>query len=164
MLRRDPIFRSYSSAPLVFACLCALVSCDRPVPAPRAQTVSRLKSVYYTMRLLQTENHQGIVDQLQAVTNMATLQNKWILLMTERAAHSGISSNAAFEQLCQDGYGRLFNVELQVNLTTRDATQSLTNSKLPVVVWSSGLNGVNELGFGDDITLSDAGQPENGHE
>jgi len=125
--------------------------------------VSRLKNVYYTMRLLQTDNQQGIVEQLQAVTNTGTLQDKWVRLMREAVAHSGSSSNAAMEQLCYDGYGRVFNVELRTNLIARGASQSLTNIDFPVVVWSSGLNGVNEFGFGDDVALPNEGQHEGGH-
>jgi hypothetical protein len=151
--------RAGSRVLLVLVPVCALVACNRPVPAPKAQTVSRLKNVYYTMRLLQEDSRLGIVEQLQGVTNAVTLQNKWVQWMIEATNQSGIDTNAAREQFCHDGYGRLFNVELRTNLIAQGASRSLTNIDFPVVVWSSGFNALDERGFGDDIFLSEDMQP-----
>jgi len=73
--------------------------------------------------------------------------------MTETAVHSGIESNVAVKQFCRDGYGNLFNVEMRTRLIVQGASSSLTNINFPVIVWSSGSNAVNDLGFGDDVVI-----------
>ena len=49
-----------------------------------------------------------------------------------------------------DGWGRPYNVEWRSNLVDV-ATRMLDWNNLPLQVWSSGENGVNEHGDGDDI-------------
>lgn len=108
------------------------------------------------MRLLESDNQNGIVELLQGVTNGPTLQDRWVRLITEAAVHSGIASNTAAKLLCRDGYGNYFNVELRTKLIAEGASPYLTNINFPVIVWSSGLNAVNEWGFGDDVDFPDA--------
>jgi hypothetical protein len=71
--------------------------------------------------------------------------------MLDAAARDGIDRKFALEQWCHDGYGNLFNVDFKTNLVARGAPPPLTNISLDVLVWSSGANGTNELGNGDDI-------------
>ena len=137
---------------------CGLISCSPPTtPARKVLTRYRLKNAYYTMQVLEKDNRQSIVEQLQNVTNKSTLQDKWVELMVRTAVQSGIQPKTALEQLCHDGYGNLFNVDFRANLVTHMASPSLTNLTFPVVVWSSGPNGSNELGFGDDIVAPSSG-------
>jgi hypothetical protein len=49
-----------------------------------------------------------------------------------------------------DGWGRPYNVEWRSNLVDV-ATSMLTWNDFPLLIWSSGENGVNEYGEGDDI-------------
>lgn len=49
-----------------------------------------------------------------------------------------------------DGWGRPYNVEWRTNLVDT-ASPMLIWNRFPLLVWSSGWNGVNEYGNGDDI-------------
>lgn len=149
----DMAMRTMLSAILASISICIWAGCNRPVAAPKAQTEARLKNAYHTMQLAEDEGRLPILEQLQRITNQTNLQAKWVQLMIATAAQSGIDSNTALDTICRDGYGRFLNVELRTNLISRKASPNLTNLSSSIVLWSSGMNGLNEWGFGDDICL-----------
>lgn len=51
----------------------------------------------------------------------------------------------------RDGWGNPFNVDYTTNLTGLSESLSNSLSKYPIVVWSSGPNGMDERCLGDDI-------------
>ncbi len=51
----------------------------------------------------------------------------------------------------KDDWGTLFNVDYTTNLTGLSESLSNSLSKYPIVVWSSGPNGIDERCLGDDI-------------
>jgi len=131
-----------------------IVSCTPPVtPAPKAATINKLNRVYHTIRVLESENHLSIGEQLRRITNAITLQDKWTRLVVESMAKDGIDETIARETLCQDGYGNLFNIDFKTSLIAKGAPNKLTGVEFDVIIWSSGENGINEDGQGDDIFL-----------
>ena len=76
----------------------------------------------------------------------ADLKSALIELIEEEGGDKG----AADLLRCGDGWGRPYNVEWRTNLV--DVTSPmLIRNRFPLLVWSSGWNGVNEYGNGDDI-------------
>ena len=131
-----------------------VVSCAPPVtPAPKVQTTLRLKHVYYAMRVLEAENRLPIGEQLRQVSEGTTLEEKWAFLLIDSVGSPEMKPKYIKEQLCRDGYGNLFNVNFKANLTAGGASSVLKQTSFDVVVWSSGRNGINEFGNGDDVVL-----------
>jgi hypothetical protein len=130
-------------------------SCQPPVtPAPKAQTVSRLKNVFHAMRLLESENRSSIGDQVRRSSGGATLQGEWENLLIGNAGILGLQPEDIRDQLCRDGYGNLFNVDWRTNVAAAGGSSTLTQTDFDIVVWSSGRDGTNDWGHGDDVTLS----------
>jgi hypothetical protein len=57
------------------------------------------------------------------------------------------------EFLCRDAWGHPFKVDFKTNLVAHEASAALLNGTFDLVVWSSGPNGSNECGYGDDLVL-----------
>jgi hypothetical protein len=131
-----------------------LASCSPETPAPKAATVSRLKNVCSTIQVLEEANHTTIGQQLRGIAGDATLQRKWELLLLDDAGRLQMEEKDIREFLCRDGYGNLFNVDFTTNVVAHAGSASLTNTPFDVVVWSSGRNGTNEFGNGDDVVWS----------
>jgi hypothetical protein len=53
-----------------------------------------------------------------------------------------------------DGWGRPLNFEWYEEAAKQDVDAKLFLPRLPILVWSSGENGVNEFGRGDDIIVT----------
>lgn len=130
-----------------------LVSCSPSVKAPKKSTEIRLKNVERAIRLLEEANHATIAEQMRGISSGTTLQDKWELLLVDDAGRLEMESKDIREVLCRDAWGNRFNVDFKTNLTTRGASATLLNSTFDFVVWSSGPNGSNELGNGDDLVL-----------
>ena len=130
-----------------------LMSCSPETPAPKAVTVSRLKNVQRAIQVLEEANRATIGQQLRGVSG-DTLQRKWELLLLDDAGRLQMEDKDIREFLCRDGYGNLFNVDFTTNVVAHGASPGLTNTACDVVVWSSGRNGTNEFGNGDDVVWS----------
>jgi hypothetical protein len=129
-----------------------LTSCAPPyTPAPKAGTIARLKNVHRAIQVLEEANRATIGEQLRGIPGDATLQRKWELLLLDDAGTLEMEAKDIREFLCCDGYGNLFNVDFTTNVVAHRASPGLTNTACDVVVWSSGRNGTNEFGNGDDV-------------
>ena len=124
-------------------------SCSRPGRAPKLGTITILKSVQRAIQVLEEINHSNIAQQFLAVSAGRSPQEKWELLLRNNALSLGISD---IEFFCRDAWKRRFNVDVKTNLPAH-ADPGLVNSTFGLVVWSSGANGVNEFGGGDDVVL-----------
>jgi hypothetical protein len=105
------------------------------------------------MQILQQDAHVDIANQLRFGSNSASLKQNWRVLVTSNAGRLGMDSNAIVEQLCYDGYGTLLNLDFRTNLATLGITYIYADPDCGAVVWSSGKNGLDESGRGDDIFL-----------
>ncbi|MCO5053107.1 MAG: hypothetical protein M9920_12480 [Verrucomicrobiae bacterium] len=131
-----------------------LVSCSPETPAPKAVTISRLKNVQRAIQVLEEANRATIGQQLHGISGDTTLQRKWELLLLEDAGRLQMEEKDIREFLCRDGYGNLLNVDFTTNVVAHGASPGLTSTACDVVVWSSGRNGTNEFGNGDDVVWS----------
>lgn len=52
----------------------------------------------------------------------------------------------------KDAWGNSLHIEFRRNIS-RTANPLLESTHLPIVIWSSGANGINELGKGDDVVF-----------
>jgi hypothetical protein len=130
-----------------------LVSCSPSVKAPRKSTEIRLKNVERAIRLLEEANHATIAEQLRGISGGTTLQDKWELLLVDDAGKLEMESNNIREVLCRDAWGNRFNLDFKTNLVASGASAALLNSTFDLIVWSSGPNGSNEFGNGDDVVF-----------
>ena len=143
------------NSPAILATLalnCLLVACSPP-RAPNAETQSGLKQVYYTFRTLEQSRHKSIAEVFEEVKPGASLDDKWKSLVLEIATEERFPPKLFEEQMCKDGYGRLWNIERRSVLIGRGASTNLTKCAFEIVFWSSGPNGINEFGRGDDVVL-----------
>jgi hypothetical protein len=131
-----------------------LVSCSPSAKAPKKNTEIRLKYVERAIRLLEEANHTTIGDQLRGISGGTTLQDKWELLLVDHAGRLKMESKDIRDVLCRDTWGNRFNVESKTNLITHGASRALLNASFDLVVFSSGPNGSNEFGNGDDVVFS----------
>ena len=139
---------------MILVAILAILFWPSPVTrAPKTHTQSNLKIVYYTMAVLEDESHKTMAELLGEISTGALAREKWKTLVARTEVKEGIESGMYEKSLCYDGYGRLLNVEYKTNLTALRMALSLTNSEFDVVIWSSGYNGTNEYGNGDDIVL-----------
>lgn len=130
-----------------------LVSCSPSAKAPRKSTEIRLKNVERAIRLLEEANHATIAEQLRGISAGMTLHDKWELLLVDDAGRLGMESKDIREVLCRDAWGNRFNLDFKTNLVASGASAALLNSTFDLAVWSSGPNGSNEFGNGDDVVL-----------
>lgn len=72
-----------------------------------------------------------------------------------------MESKDILEVLCRDAWGNRFNIDFKTNLIPRGASAALLNTSFDLVVWSSGRNGTNEFGNGDDVVLPPAANMPN---
>lgn len=151
MTAKLPFMRKYAKHFAVLILGGILVSCSPETPAPKAATVSRLKHVYSVIQALEEANHATIGEQLRGISGDAPLQRKWELLLLDDAGRLEMEAKDIREFLCRDGYGNLFNVDFRTNVVAHGAVPALTKTAYDVVVWSSGRNGTNEFGNGDDV-------------
>ena len=137
------------------AMILTAASCQPPVtPAPKAQTVSDLTNVFHAMRVLESENRSSVGDQVRRISEGATLQRQWENLLVANAEILGVQPEDIRDQLCLDGYGNLFNVDWRTNVAATGGSSTLTRTDFDIVVWSSGRDGTNDSGHGDDVVLS----------
>jgi hypothetical protein len=115
--------------------------------------MQRLKEVQYAVRTLEDANHETIAGQLREISRGSTLQEKWEILLWDNAAKLDIRTNTIRQSLCFDYWGNRFNVELKANLGSETISKALSQSPFDVAIWSSGANGTNEFGNGDDVVL-----------
>jgi len=111
----------------------------------------RLKYVEYAIRTLEKENQATIADQLREISGGENLQEKWEILLIGNALKLETDANDIRRSLCLDYWGNRFNVDFKSNLTASTVTTALARSPFDVVIWSSGENGTNEFGKGDDV-------------
>ena len=132
-----------------------MLSCEKTPIARKASTMSHLKEVYYAMRILEADKSLNIDVQVDKADSRAiTLQEKWAQLLLREAATLNASPEVIYSVLCRDAYGNLFNVEFKTNLISMsDVSSALRHIRFNLIVWSSGPNGINEYGKGDDVVL-----------
>jgi hypothetical protein len=119
--------------------------------APKKSTELRLKNIEKAIRLLEKENHATIGEQLRYFTGGDTVQKKWELLLVDDAGRLEMSPRDIRNFLCRDAWGNSFNVELKSNLTNGVSFKMTGGSISDIVIWSSGPDGINQFGGGDDI-------------
>ena len=129
-------------------------------PNPQLATVSRLRMVYQTIRVFEEKSEFTIGEQLRQVPGSTSLQQSWERLISKRLISP---SKGEILSYCRDAYGpsssgTLFNMEFTTNVISRGANPALTNTGHDVVVWSSGANGINEYGKGDDVVVRYEGE------
>lgn len=105
------------------------------------------------MQILQEANHATIPEQLSEISGGTNLQDKWELLLVDDAGRLEMESKDIREVLCRDAWGNRFNLDFKTNLVASGASAALLNSTFDLAVWSSGPNGSNEFGNGDDVVL-----------
>lgn len=120
---------------------------EKPFNHKRLKTMSHLKQVLYCCYVLDgykntnlSENNIDFEVVIKRHTNLSfniRFSNKVDLL--------------SFEGIDKDGWGAPLNVDYTTNLTGLSESLSNSLSKYPIVVWSSGPNGMDERCLGDDI-------------
>lgn len=105
------------------------------------------------MWLLEEKNQATISEQLLGISGGTTLQDKWERLLVEEAGWVRMEPEEIRKAFCFDAWGRRLNLDFKTNLVAKGASASLLSNTFDVVIWSSGPNGTNELGNGDDIDI-----------
>lgn len=154
----DPVHpgKRFLEGALLLATSLFLISACSPsnTPAPKALTLSRLKHVAYVIAILEEESQTDLSEQLRDSTNIHEIVFSKLLELV-------VNEGTAIEQLCYDGYGRQFSIGIKSNLVARGASPALVSARSDIIVWSSGIDGQDDLGWGDDIVLSISDTPEN---
>lgn len=145
----------YFLAALVVVSILLLISL---LPPRRSEvrpvhTINLLKIVYRTISILEERNSASIGSQLMKVSGNSSLHQKWEQLLVNEILDEQFDREYIQRVLCSDAYGNRFNVELKENLMAAKGVEKLLSTPFDVVIWSSGPNGSNELGKGDDIVF-----------
>lgn len=149
-MAKNLITRSLWNVALI-AVLCA---CDSSKSTARvAQTKSRLKNAYYSLKVLEKEHGTPIETQLIRAKGK-TLHDQFCFLLVSAGQQDGIAPETISRNLCYDGYGNPFNVEFRTNIGSKSASGIVLRAESELLIWSSGENGINEYGSGDDVAIA----------
>jgi hypothetical protein len=137
---------------LIILLFLLLSSCREPEKqAPRAVTRGRLAVIYRAIRDIENDRHERIDLQLEKTHGSNDLSGKLLKLLEREIQASNMTASNATKEFKLDGFGNPFNMELRKNLSSKKISTSLSSSNFELLVWSSGPNGINEFGFGDDV-------------
>ena len=114
-------------------------------PTPGNMSVAGVNRISTEIGFLFGDSTFSIEERLHSINSNDLKAALIVLLETE-----GGDKGAADLLRRGDGWGRPYNVEWRSNLVDV-ATRMLDWNNLPLQVWSSGENGVNEYGDGDDL-------------
>jgi len=121
--------------------------------APKTSTKIMLKNIYQAILILEKENHLSIGEQLRQVHNGNSLQEKFIILLSNNSEKLCLNPKIIEKQYLYDGYGNHYNLDYKNDFLLKRGNVEAVNMNFDVIIWSSGKNGINEYGFRDDIYL-----------
>lgn len=125
-------------------------------PSPQAKTSSRIYGCYFAMLNRESEVDSTATFLKRAQTNGVGLNRAVAILVAhpERDLEDlqQFLTNDLNLPMVLDAWSRPFIVEWKDNVAASFPVQKSNWPRCPVLVWSSGPNGINENGQGDDIT------------
>jgi hypothetical protein len=136
---------------LTLAFVQVIAACKPRSTAKGVSTITRIKNANLAIELLEKANHSTISEQLAGVAGGTTLQDKWEQLLVDNVAILKIEPKNVREGLVFDYWGNRFNLDFKSNLVAHQASAALLDTSFNFVIWSSGANGTNEFGNGDDV-------------
>ena len=131
-----------------------LLGCSPETPAPRALTTSRLKQLGYTLEVLRKEKPAAL-SSLVPGANDGKEDRLRQFLMHEQANLQPIREQD-IGKLVTDGWGHPFNLASRAEVTAKDPASPLLRFPGDILVWSSGPDGTNQFGRGDDVVYTPA--------
>jgi hypothetical protein len=134
---------------ITFFLLGSLLGCSPSTPAPVAQTVSRLQQVNYILAIYQKQKPEAL-SFLTSGTNGAKEDLLGQFLMREETNIQSMKFDD-FRKLAVDGWGHPFNVASRGYVAGHDPVPALLQVQGDILVWSSGPDGTNQFGRGDDV-------------
>ncbi|MGO8929639.1 MAG: hypothetical protein ACLQU3_22460 [Limisphaerales bacterium] len=141
-------------ATVVVVLLGGLLGCSRETPAPRVATVYRLKEIAYTLEVLRKEKPEAL-SLLVPGANDGKEDRLRQFLMREKASLQPVQENDIIK-LVTDGWGHPFNLACRADVAMKDRASPLLRFPGDVLVWSSGPDGTNQFGRGDDVVYTPA--------
>ena len=139
-------------ATIAIVLLGGLLGCSLETPAPRALTTSRLKQLAYTLEVLRKEKPETL-SLLVPGTNDGKEDRLRQFLMGQKASMQPLREED-IAKLATDGWGRPFNLGKRVDVTAKDPASPLLRFPGDILVWSSGPDGTNQFGRGDDVVYA----------
>ena len=138
----------------VILCVICSSGCN-DVSAPRRVTVYRLKNGYTAMAIIEEASGKASREQLAGMGELESRQAAWRRLCLDHEESLRMSKEEIVEWLCVDGYGNELNVCLPEEDALPRINEDMADFGFEVVLWSSGKNGINEFGHGDDVYLTE---------
>jgi len=129
-----------------------LLGCSPTTPARRVQTKSRLKHIALILATIRTEKP----DALSLLVPGANGRNEDRLrqfLMREKASLQPLQDDD-ISKVVVDGWGHSFNLGSRADVAAHDPAATLLEFPGDIVVWSSGPDGINQFGRGDDVVYT----------
>lgn len=141
-------------ATIAVVLLVGLLGCFQETPAPRAETLSRLKQIAYTLEALRKERPEAL-SSLVPGANDGKEDRLRQFLLHERASLQPLREED-IRKLVTDGWGRPFNLASRSDVATKDPASPLLRFPGEILVWSSGPDSTNQFGRGDDVVYTPA--------
>ena len=139
---------------VVVLLLGSLVGCSPVTPAPRALTALRLKQIAYALEVLRKERPEALLFLVPGV-NDGKDDALWQFLMREKANLQPLREED-IRKLVTDGWGHPFNLTRRADVATKDPSSPLLRFPGDVLIWSSGPDGTNQFGLGNDVVYTPA--------
>jgi hypothetical protein len=139
-------------AALAVVLLAFLLGCSPEAPAPRALTGSRLNQIAYTLQVLGKEKPE-VLSLLRPDMTDGKEDRLGQFLMREKASLQPMQEDD-IRKLVVDGWGHSFNLAKRADVALRDPASPLLRFPGDILVWSSGPDGTNQLGRGDDVVYT----------
>ena len=131
-----------------------LLGCSPETPAPRVQTVYRLKQIAYTLEVLRKEKTDAL-SLLVPGANDGKEDRLRQFLMREKTSLQPMQEDD-ISKLVTDGWGHSFNLASRADVAIKDPASPLLRFPGDILVWSSGPDGTNQFGRGDDVVYTPA--------
>lgn len=121
--------------------------------ANKPLTVIRLKNIYLAMEIVRAERPEGLLPLLVNTNTGSDARLKQFYRREAEILWTEKWDEATLDKMVVDGWGRAFNILSRSQLADQKVGGDLLQNSGEILVWSSGRDGTNHFGRGDDVTV-----------